>query len=297
MPDRSDGTVMSPDPTDPWPSGDQSDDAAAPERVYVPDDARELARDVAAWKREVRWQRRRERLDRWAGAGWLTRRTPGPTNAWPSSQPYRLVPGKVVIAIMLAITLMGVALVVFIPHAVRQSLAPARLALAAPTTAAGRVGGLVPDADLTTTRGAIVHARDLRPAVLALVPADCGCTVALKALIADAAAADLLPVDLISTASQWMQLANLADQVGGKRVVQFRDMQSELIDGIRPRGLTIVPVHTDGVIASIVRNFQVPDAPEQDSIAHTLTQLGQPGFDDSAAGPISIRLKPAISSP
>jgi hypothetical protein len=270
---------MSPEPADPWSSGDRADDGSIPPlpgspsdplgaaELQIPDDARELARDFKAWQREVRWNRRRQRFERWTGRDVRDRDLRG-----------RQVSGTVVVAIVLLVGLIGATLVVFTPRNVRRPVPPVPLALAAPTQAAGAVGGLLPAADLTTNVGGVVHARDLRPTVLALIPANCRCATALKELVTEAGESGLLPVELVSTASQASQLAALTDDVGDRLVVPLRDIQSALVDPIAPLGLTVVAVHSDGVIETIVRNFS-----GDTSLVASLHQLSQPGFSTNEA--------------
>jgi hypothetical protein len=265
---------MSTDPADAWSSGDRADDGLVPSPpaspsdpltpllLHIPDDARELARDLKAWRREIRWNRRRRRLERWTGRDIRDRDLRS-----------RQFSGTVVVAIVLLVGLIGATLVVFTPRGARRPASPTPLALAASTHPAGTIGGLLPAADLTGSRGELVHARDLRPTVLALVPANCDCATALKELVAQAGDRGLLPVEVISTASQGSQITALTDDVGSTLVVPLRDIQSELIDAIAPIGLTVVPVHSDGIIESIVRNFSIDTSLDPD-----LDQLAQPGF-------------------
>jgi hypothetical protein len=261
---------MSSDPADPrgggdW--GDSPDDAffTAASLPEIPDDARELDRDVEAWRREVRWQRRKRRVERWTGPG----------------AGHGQLPGGAVVVVVLVVGLIGAMLVVFTPKDARRPVAPVPLALAAPEVAPGSVGGLLPDTDLTTSEGVVLHARDLRPTVLALVPANCDCVAALKTLVNEADAAGMLPVEMIATASQSHQLEALSAQVGANLVVGLRDIQSSLIDALAPRGLsslTVVPVHSDGVIAAVVPGFTTST-----SVEHEIEHLAQPGFDQIAA--------------
>jgi hypothetical protein len=259
---------MSSDPADPR-AGDDRDGSWATSMPVIPDDARELARDVEAWRREVRWQQRRRRLERWTGA----------------SNGRGQLPGGAVVVIVILVGLVGAMLVVFTPRDGRRPVPPVPLALAAPADLPGTVGGLLPEADLTTASNTVLHARDLRPTVIALVPANCNCEAAVKTLVDQADAADMLPVDLVSTASQGSQLATLTTEIGANRVVPLRDLQSNLVDAIVPRGLsslTVVPVHSDGVIAAIVSGFGTESTVERE-----LERLGQPGYDQITADPVS----------
>jgi hypothetical protein len=58
----------------------------------------------------------------------------------------------------------------------------------------------------------------------------------------------------------------------------LRDMQAELIDVIAPQGLTVVAVHSDGIIEAVDRNFT-----GETSIEPGLDKLAQPGFGQIGA--------------
>ena len=134
----------------------------------VPDDARELDRDAEAWRREERWRRRRERLQRLAF--WsipLPRR-------WREQRGQQGRPGKrgvavpVIALIVVAVGLFSATATLITTRAASPARPPVPLKLAAPAAAAGTTGGLLPDATLTTDTGA-TSARDLRPGVVGIV--------------------------------------------------------------------------------------------------------------------------------
>jgi hypothetical protein len=132
--------------------------------VVVPDDISALVADVEAYRREVRRARRR---------------------AWQSrvmSRPGILPLSIISIALLLA-GIVATLLTVLAPaeHDARTS----PLLLAQTTVANGAVGGLLPPVVLKES-GQSVPSQLLRPAVVALVPAACGCTALLNTLAGEA---------------------------------------------------------------------------------------------------------------
>jgi hypothetical protein len=206
--------------------------------VVVPDDARELARDVEAWRREQRWERRRRVLER--------KFFGGPNRSGAMSAP-------LVIAVLLAVAMLGATIVSSADSPARHVVPPVALALAAPTAAVGSLGGLVPDADLTASTGT-TPARVLRPAVLAFASADCGCASAL-AHLADEAAGNGLTIYLIGPVAQHAELATLSDEVGRADITVLADPSGTFASALSRGGLTVVAVHADGVIGAFTGSF------------------------------------------
>ncbi|MES9539233.1 MULTISPECIES: hypothetical protein [unclassified Actinomadura] len=140
---------MRPDGGDPEP-----DDYGLPHvDVVVPDDARELERDVVAYHRERRRRRRRARV----------RRLYRPVTRFGVAIP--LIAGALLVAL-----LSGVLMTALGP---RPTPRPTSAQLAPrPTASPGRVGGLLPDrrVDVVTAGRAPKRLQDLRPAVIAIVP-------------------------------------------------------------------------------------------------------------------------------
>ncbi|HVU71672.1 MAG TPA: hypothetical protein VHE83_01805 [Mycobacteriales bacterium] len=136
--------------------------------VVVPDDARELAREVEAYRREQRSVRRRRRF------GWLLRTRRG-------------LPGIAVVAAIVLVIAAGTALALLGPtyghHTTPRRLAP----LASPTVAVGEVGGLLPDVALAPggagQKDGLASVRDVRPAVIVVLPAACPCSSVLAATL------------------------------------------------------------------------------------------------------------------
>lgn len=220
-------------------SGSDDTPGGAPSRppLVVPDDARELARDVAAWRREERWARRRRVVER---------RLLGR----PSSS--RVLSAPLVITVLLAVGLLGATLAFPGGSASRPTVAPVPLVLAAPAVPAGSVGGLVPDVTLVGHTGP-TGARDLRPAVLAVVQPNCACGAAL-AHLARQAAADGLTIYVIGSHAQQTELDALAAATGSENVQVLLEENATLTTAFAQGPLTAVAVHADGVIDVIVAN-------------------------------------------
>jgi hypothetical protein len=206
--------------------------------VVVPDDARELARDVEAWRREQRWERRRRAFER--------KFFGGPNRTGSMSAP-------LVIAVLLAVVMLGATIVSSADSPARHVVPPVALALAAPAAAAGSLGGLLPDAGLTGPTGT-TPAQVLRPAVLALASAGCACASAL-AHLADEAAGYGLTIYLVGAAAQHAELATLSDEVGRHDITVLADPSGTLVSALSRGGLTVVAVHADGVIGAITGSF------------------------------------------
>jgi hypothetical protein len=225
--------------------------AGAP--VVVPDDARELARDIAAWRREERWKRRRRVLERVVGG-----RTPSS----------RALSAPIIITLMVAAALLGATLIFPGRTPPREATPPVPLVLAAPTSAPGTVGGLLPDDALVGQTGTTT-ARALRPALLAVTEPACGCTAALTHL-AEEAADNGLTVYLIGSAAQQPALTALA----GSTTLAVRvmvDQDSAITTAFAKGALTVVAVHADGVIEQIVNDFT-----RTTSLDTVLAELKQP---------------------
>ncbi|MFI0481770.1 hypothetical protein [Actinomadura sp. 9N215] len=134
--------------------GSEPDDYGLPRvDVVVPDDARELERDVVAYRREERRRRRRDRF----------RRVGRPLTRFGVAIP--IIAGALLVAL-----LSGVLMTAFGP---RPAPRPTGAQLAPrPSASPGKIGGLLPagDVDLVTGERASVRLRDLRPGVIGIVP-------------------------------------------------------------------------------------------------------------------------------
>src|SRR5918999_1386589 len=147
----------------------QGDDYGLPRiDIVVPDDARELDRDLVAYRRE---QRQRRRRARW-------RRMVRPVTRFCLATP--VIAAAVLIAVISAtlLTVLG-------PNSVpRPSATPA---VPRPSAGAGQIGGPLPDAQITVS-GRPAALRDQRPAVIVFVPPDCRCDLVVSSIARQASA-------------------------------------------------------------------------------------------------------------
>jgi hypothetical protein len=231
--------------------------------IVVPDDAGELARDIEAWRREQRWLRRERTLQRVL----FTRR-------WRQHG----VSGPLVIVLLLAVAMLGATISLASPHVARSMTEPVPLTLADPAIRSGVEGGLVPDVQLTGSAGRS-SARDFRPAVIAILPAGCGCGRALASLVLQAESEGLM-VFLVARPAQSAEAAQLASRLAGKEGADVRamvDPQGAMSIAYSAHGLTAVPVHADGVTEAPNRDFVGGN-----SLGTVLSTLWQAGLAQAA---------------
>jgi len=249
--------VVSDSPVEP-PSGSEgfSDGSGdGPHASFVvPDDARELARDVEAWRREERWARRHRRFERL----FFLRRARD-----------RGVPAPVVALVLISVALFGATITFLTPHGVRPVTPPVALRLAAPAASAGTTGGLLPDDQLTASNG-VASARDLRPGLVAILGPGCDCAHAVAALSREASLS-ALAVYVVGTPPQADQVDQLI-QISRSNVHGLIDTSGQLIAAYEPHGLTVVPVHADGVTDAVVRDYT-----EKTPLGAELVSLKQAG--------------------
>lgn len=219
---------------------DRDDSGLPPVDIEIPDDARDLDRDVQAYHRELRARRRRMRFGRLHG---------------PLTRDGLVLP---LLAGCLAMVLIsGVLLTVFTagqsgtPPVTPSQPAHTSISRARP---AGRPAGQLPDATVIMA-GNAVPLRSLMPSVLALVPAGCGCRSALRQLRRQAAAARVT-VYLVGTSGNMSQVGRLAARAGQPADQVAIDTDMALTTAYRPRGLTAVLVSADGAVGPVRRDLR-----------------------------------------
>jgi hypothetical protein len=261
---------------------ERDDFGLPPVDIQIPDDARELDRDVQAYRRELRAERRRRRARRLGGpltrdgmvlpllAGCLVLALVSGTllTLFSAGQsglpglPGRLSAGRSAGSAGTASPARGAAQASQAssqpPAAVspRSPAAgspatgnPASGALAAGPNAVGQVGGLLPDQTLQVA-GQARKLRSLPPAVLALIPSGCQCDQAVRELVRQAEQADVA-LYLVGPAAGAARLGRLAVG-GGQRPAQVaEDVADVLGRTYRPAGLTAILVHADGLVAQV----------------------------------------------
>ena len=225
---------------------DRDDFGLPPIDIVVPDDARELDRDVQAYQRELRALRRRRRASRLRGP--LTR----------DGMVLPLLAGCLMLALLTSTLL--------IMFAADQTGAPGQSRPAAtqsrpnntPTTqpAPGQLNGLLPAATVEI-RGKPIPLRTVTAAmasVLSLVPPDCKCASALRQLTDQAARVHVL-VYFVGAPQVMQQLSELATTAGQPTSRLAEDTGNVLGPTYRQKGLTVVLVRRDGTVASVIREL------------------------------------------
>jgi hypothetical protein len=229
----------------PLPLPDEPADGAR-DSVRVPDDARDLALEAQALRRELAARRRRQRWSR----VFRTRR-------WERFG----LSGPLVTAVLALVAVVGSLVVVLGPRP------PVRLtAQPLADVPVGGEGGLLTAVTLHVgTRP--VEARALRPAVLALVPDGCSCAAEAESAIGQAASVQL-PTYLVAA-------PDAADDVDAMRATRRVRPEQTLTDpdgalaaayAADPRGLTLLLVRSDGVVAGIVRGLSADRRLERDLV-------------------------------
>jgi hypothetical protein len=226
--------------------------------LLVPDDPRSLEGDRLAYLRELRarrgnrWTRLAE--SRFPGTGLLGTGLAGPA----------------ILVLLVVVGLVGSTLSVFggTPTPAR-TLVPLATATAMPV---GQVGGLLPDAKVTVG-GSILDLRTARPAVLALVPTTCDdeCGNLLAGLRAQANEYGLA-FALAGPPSQKTELDTVAREALAGTVRVVVDGTDALRQAYGPAGVTLILIHSDGIVAAVDRDVQADQHLES-----SLVQLDSPG--------------------
>jgi hypothetical protein len=240
---------------------ERDDFGLPPVDIEIPDDARELDRDVQAYRREQRALRRHLRR----------RRLHGPLASDGMVMP--LLAGCLVFALIAAVLLTvfaatgDVAPKGAVPRntprttatgtAAPPTIGPAGTAPSGTVTT--RVPGRLP-AKAVEVSGARVLLPTLTRSALALVPPGCTCAEALQELITQAAQSKV-PLYLVATAAGVAGLQRVAARHAAVQVAD--DRQNVLATTFRLHGLAVILVQGDGSLALAQRlqpGLQLQDA-------------------------------------
>jgi len=239
----------------------RDDGSLPPVNVVIPDDARELDREVLAYRREMRAKCRRQRVLRLVQ----------PFNRPEFGGHAAIVP---LIAICLALTLVGGALLSV------ATMGPA----AAPTVSSSSPPAVTPSAAGSLTKlpagsiqldGQVRPARSLISSAIALVPPDCACGTALLRLANQAKAADV-GLYFVATGAAISQLPMLTARYGDDKAEAAIDLHGVFGTAYHPVGLTVLLVFSDAtaeVHRDLKANFQ---------FATPLSALTQAGSSQAA---------------
>jgi hypothetical protein len=211
----------------------RDDNGLPPVNIEIPDDARELDRDVLAYRRELRARRRRERMLRLVAP--FTRRGFGAHGAIlpliATCAALSMLAGA-----MLSVVTVGPASAPTVSRSPRASAGPAAHAASLTSLPAGTV----------QLKGKSEPLHSLVSSAIALVPAGCHCGAALRRLASQASAAH---VNLYFAGSGPViaQLAGLTARYGGGAAVAVYDTANLLGTAYRPVGLTVLLVYHDAI--------------------------------------------------
>lgn len=242
----------------------RDDSNLPPINVEIPDDARDLDRDVLAYHRELRAQRRRQRLLR------LLR----PLARHGFGRPGAVVP---LIATCVALSMLAGAMlsVVTVSPASAPTTTPQPPASAPPSPLASLPPGKV------ELDGKLVSVRSLVRSALVLVPPDCDCGTAMRRLASQAAAADVgvYFVYYAPAGADTRQMAAMTARYGAGVAKTVLDTGSVLFFPFSPRSLTALLVHSDAT-ADVLTAF-----PPGFQLGPVLRTLRTPGGSASPRGP------------
>jgi hypothetical protein len=217
---------------------ERDDFGLPPIDIVIPDDARELDRDVQAYQRELRALRRRRRARRLRRP--LTR----------DGMVLPLLAGCLMLAL-----LTSTLLIMFAADQTGMPQLPPRPAVVRQNpSAAGRIGGLLPLSAIVIGNKSVQLRTVAKPSVLTVVPLNCQCASTLQQLSAQAAQAHVL-VYLVGTNGGMQQLARLAAAAGQTAARVADDAKNILATTYGARGVTAILVRADGTVASVIRQL------------------------------------------
>jgi hypothetical protein len=223
----------------------RDDGSLPPLDVVVPDDARELARDVLAYRREQRARRRRERL----------LKVLGPLGRVRHTAVFPLVATCVALA-LLAGTMLSV--VTSSPRP-ETTMPPA----IAPTT--------LPVSTVKLGNGQIVSTTALEGALLALIPPGCDCGTSLESLARQAKAAGVSVYFVYPADNNNFGMAATnaeTDQYGDGVAQTVFDFGEVLFYAYLPGKLTALVVDHRGTVRTFRSSFDVTPALRELRVTH-----------------------------
>lgn len=223
-----------------------------PANIEIPDDARELDRDVLAYHREQRARRRRQRIVRLFGP--FGRREYGGHAA--------ILP---LIATCVALSMLAGAMLSVI------TIGPASAPTVPPSAAGGSKLTAAPAGTVWIGGTEPVAVSSLRSSAIALVPANCDCGPMLGRLAAQAATADVR-IYFAASGAATSQLANLTGHYGDGIAVPLYDKADVFGTAYHhPAGLSVLLVYSDAMVR-VIRDFSADF-----QLVTMLEQLGLPG--------------------
>jgi hypothetical protein len=212
-------------------------DDLPPVNIVIPDDASELDPDLRAYYRERRLAGARAL----ASKIFLTRR-------WRRFG----LSGPILVAVLLLVGLLASMLAILGPNQIHR--APRTMPLAQQTSpSVGELGGLLPATELLVG-GLQRNSRELRPAVLALIPPSCQCVPLLDDLFRQVKEYGL-PMYLVGSEAMRTEIARTARDVGNGTAAPVVDPSDALTTTYAARGVTVLLVHADGIVGAVFREL------------------------------------------
>ncbi len=222
--------------------------------VVVPDDASELDTDVRAYHRE-----RRRAGDRSILAKiFLTKR-------WRRFG----LSGPIVIAILLLVGLVASMLAILGPDQGRSTQRSLPLSQRSGQRI-GETGGLLPPTELAMA-GRRLNSRELRPAVIVLLPSSCACLPLLENVFRQVNEYGHR-MYVVGSEAMTAELVQTTKEIGNGTSVVAVDLHGTLAATYAARGVTLLLVHADGVVGSVIR-----DVPPEIRLEPQLARLSSAG--------------------
>lgn len=217
--------------------GDPDDYGLPKVDVVIPDDARELDRDVIAYRRELRQSRRRRRL----------RRLARPFTRYGIAAPF--IASAVLIALI-----SGVLMTVVSP---RQGPPVVQVPPTSPQRPQpGQLGGALPTGTVIAGARRIAIARFFAAAgVIMLVPRACACDAAVRSL-ARQAGLQRLKIWLIADGRTGKDAEDVRRLAAGGLAISAEDPGRVLSTTYRALGLTAVLLRPDRVVHEVIRDVR-----------------------------------------
>src|SRR3954462_3710319 len=240
------GDDRPPEPDGSGPGGE------SPLAISIPDDASELAAEIAAYRKEIRSRRRRERFDRLTLA-----------RLW---RPYGIT-GPVVIAALVVLGSVGGLMLALLPNA-----RPTEPQADTENTAVGHMGdpgGLMLD-DTVWIDGQTVSAVALRPGVIALVTPDCACAATIDQIAAQANEFQLKTY-VVTAKNNDPQMSTLVHGARGSRTAVYDPGGKLRATYSQKPGVTVLIVKKDAVVRNVLQGVNT-----KTTLRGALTMIGQP---------------------
>ncbi|MEO5876674.1 MAG: hypothetical protein ABIS86_20875 [Streptosporangiaceae bacterium] len=205
----------------------------------VPDDARELDRDLAVWRREEKRRLRGARLRRLTRSG---------------------ATAPVVVGALLVALLGGTLLTVLAPRTVPRPSAVPSVAL----SGAPRFAGTTLHPAVLLADGKPVDAADLRPSVIMIVPTECRCDGLIEqlSLQADKIVGFFVLADkrdpILTAAAAATEMRRLTATFAGRTARVLSDPADELAGYYQAHGLTAILVQRNGEVSEVLADLRTP---------------------------------------